>query len=117
MYLLAIAYVSAGLVIVHVPVDLHIAFGLIPFVLLAESLPGSGGIGGRETGLVYLLGSESNRADVLVFGLIWSGLGLLSRLLIGVASWLLPRRKDEDPDRPAHRQNRAESEPHLQSQP
>jgi hypothetical protein len=110
MYLLAVGYVGVGLVVIHVPVDFRLVFGRVPFVLLAESLPGTGGIGGRETGLVYLLGSERNRADLLVLGLIWSGFGVLARSLIGLASWLLPRRKDEDPDRSAHRQAERRSE-------
>ena len=66
--------------------------GLGPFVMLAEALPGTGGLGEREAALLYLLDPpEEQRAVVLSFGLIWSTVIILGRITIGLVSALLPR--------------------------
>jgi hypothetical protein len=93
LFLLVLAYAGAGLAICRVPVDAWTVLGIIPFVLMAESLPGTGGLGEREAALVYLYpAGEEHRAVLLSFGLIWSTVVILSRIAIGLASWYWPRR-------------------------
>ena len=94
LFLLVLSYVGVGLAISRVPVDVPTVFGIIPFVLLAEAIPGTAGLGARETGLVYFYpAGEDYRAILLSFGLIWSGVVILLRVLIGLVSWSLPRAK------------------------
>jgi hypothetical protein len=97
MFLLVLIYAWAGLTICRFPVDVRTVVGVIPFVLLAESLPGTGGLGERETALVYLLhaGGEE-RAVLLRFGLTWSVVVILGRVSIGLISWFLPRRRSQE---------------------
>ena len=92
LFLLVIGYAWWGLVICRIPVDARTVFGTIPFVILAEALPGTGGLGEREASLLYLLDPpEEQRAVVLSFGLIWSTVIILGRITIGLVSALLPR--------------------------
>jgi hypothetical protein len=90
LFLMVLLYAWICLTICGIPTDARTIFGTIPFVILAESLPGTGGLGERETALVYLLHvSEDQRAVVLSFGLIWSAVVILGRVTIGlVSSWL-----------------------------
>jgi hypothetical protein len=99
MFLLVLVYAGVCLAICRVPVSARLVVGVIPFVLIAEALPGTGGLGERETALVYLLGAaDHDRAVLLSFGLIWSFVIILGRLAIGLSSRLLPRRKEEASD-------------------
>jgi hypothetical protein len=92
MFLLVYLYAAAGLAICHMPVSFRVVFGAIPFVLIAESLPGTGGLGARETALVYLLSASDDQRPVLLsFGLIWSMVIILGRVAIGLVSSWLPR--------------------------
>ncbi len=94
LFLLVLVYAGVGLAICRVPVDPLTVAGVIPFVLMAESLPGTAGLGERETALVYLYpAGEEYRAALLGFGLIWSTVVILGRVLIGLVSWCRPRRK------------------------
>lgn len=96
LFLLMFLYAGVGLAICRVPADVRTLFGTMPFVLLAEALPGTGGLGERETALVYLLGATGEqRAELLGFGLIWSFGVILGRVAIGLASAWLPRKKFE----------------------
>lgn len=95
LFLLVLVYAAAGLVLCRVHVDMRVVFGVIPFVLMAESLPGTGGLGERETALVYLLGNGDKSAVLLSFGLIWSAGVLLGRVLIGLTSRWLPHPKEK----------------------
>jgi hypothetical protein len=92
MFLLVFLYASICLMICGIHVNARVVFGAIPFVLIAESLPGTGGLGERETALVYLLSASDEQQPVLLsFGLIWSAVIILGRLSIGLASSWLPR--------------------------
>jgi hypothetical protein len=96
MFLLVILYAWVGLKICKIPVDAATVFGVIPFVIVAESLPGTGGLGERDTALVYLLDVGGERAAVVLsFGLIWSTVIILGRVAIGLVSNLLPRHQRE----------------------
>jgi hypothetical protein len=104
LFLLVFLYVWAGLFICGIRENARTIFGVIPFVLLAESLPGTGGLGERETTLYYLLGASPEQRAVLVsFGLIWSTVIILGRLVIGLISSWLPvrseplRQRDQEP--------------------
>jgi hypothetical protein len=91
MFLLVMVYAGAGLAICRVPVDVRTVVGVIPFVFVAESLPGTAGLGQRETALVYLYpGGAEHRAILLSFGLIWSTVVISARVLIGLVSWCVP---------------------------
>lgn len=91
MFLLVVAYAGVGLAICRIPVDPATAVGIIPFVMLAESLPGTAGLGERETALVYIYPAGADQAAVLLsFGLIWSVVVIVGRVAIGVTSWYLP---------------------------
>jgi hypothetical protein len=89
LFLLVILYAGVGLAICGVRVDPATVLGVIPFVLIAESLPGTGGLGERETALVYLLADHGPPAVLLDFGLIWSAGTILGRIAIGLGSTLL----------------------------
>lgn len=91
LFLLVLIYMWVCLVICQVPVDVPSLFGKGPFVLVLESLPGTGGLGERETGLVYLFDVDGQRAVLLSFGLIWSTVIILGRLAVGIVSSYLPR--------------------------
>jgi hypothetical protein len=92
LFLLVYAYAAVCLAICHIPVNFHVVFGAIPFVMIAESLPGTGGLGERETALVYLLSASEEQQPVLLsFGLIWSTVIILGRTGIGLVSSWLPR--------------------------
>jgi hypothetical protein len=94
MFLLVVAYAGVGLAICRVPVDVPTVVGIIPFVMLAESLPGTAGLGERETALVYLYpAGDQYTAVLLSFGLVWSIVVILGRVTIGLASWYLPHPK------------------------
>jgi hypothetical protein len=99
LFLLVYGYAAVGLAICHIPLDLRTIFGAIPFVLIAESLPGTGGLGERETALVYLLSASDDQRPVLLsFGLIWSLVIILGRVAIGlVSSWLPPMSPHPEP--------------------
>jgi hypothetical protein len=106
LFLLMFVYVGVGLAICRIPADVRTVVGRVPFILIAESLPGTGGLGERETALVYLLSSgPDQRAALLSFGLIWSAVTILGRVMMGLLSAWLPRaarsapRKDESPSR------------------
>lgn len=100
MFLLALVYAGVSLAICQVPADPLTVVGVIPFVFLAESLPGTAGMGGRETALVYLYpAGPGRRAVLLSFGLIWSTVVILGRILISLVSWSLPRDPGGGPDR------------------
>lgn len=103
LLLAAQRFVLFSLVIIYAGICLHICgmgvgvrtvVGVIPFVMIAEGLPGTGGLGERETALVFLLhpANENQRALLLTFGLTWSLVVIVGRLLIGLISRALPRR-------------------------
>ncbi len=95
LFLLVLVYAGVCLALCRIPADVRTVFGEVPFVLLAESLPGTGGLGERETALVYLLGATGEqRAQLLSFGLIWSSVVLLSRIAIGLVSSWLPHQEE-----------------------
>lgn len=93
MFLLVLVYAGVCLLICGMPAGARVLVGVIPFVLIAESLPGTAGLGERETALVYLLAPEAGdqRAKLLSFGLTWSLVVILGRLAIGLLSRWLPR--------------------------
>ncbi len=96
MFGLMLVYAGVGLSLCGVPMTPRGTVGIIPYVLIAESLPGTGGLGERETALVYLLDpGPTHRAVVLSFGLVWSMVTILGRVGIGLMSWALPRAKDQ----------------------
>ena len=99
MFLLVIFYAWVGLRIIGIPANARTVFGTIPFVLIAESLPGTGGLGERETALVYLLNPGKKAADLLAFGLIWSTVVILGRLLVGLISTWLPHAKPTEAEK------------------
>ncbi len=90
MFLLMLLYMGIGLAICEVPVDVRSVLGKGPFVLVMESVPGTGGVGPRETGLVYLFDGGGQRAVLLSFGLIWSTVVILGRVAVGLVSSYLP---------------------------
>ena len=93
MFLLVVAYAGVGLAICRVPMDAATVVGIIPFVIIAESLPGTAGMGEREAALVYLYPAGDEYAAVLLsFGLVWSIVVILGRVLIGLVSWYVPHR-------------------------
>jgi hypothetical protein len=95
MFLLMIVYVWAALAVSGYPIDVRTVVAVTPFVLIAEALPGTAGLGERETALVYLLHpAEGRRAVVLCVGLTWSALVLLGRVAVGLVGWILPHRDD-----------------------
>jgi hypothetical protein len=85
-------YAGAGLAIVGVPPhpnlgnEARMVFGVIPFVLLSEAIPSAGGLGTRETVLIYLTGGPP--PVILGFSLIWSVSLIIGRILIGSSSWV-----------------------------
>jgi uncharacterized membrane protein YbhN (UPF0104 family) len=95
MFLLVILYAWVGLLIIGIHPDARTVFGTIPFVLVAEALPGTGGLGERETALIYLLNPGGKEAELLAFGLIWSTVVIVGRVLIGLVSSWLPHAKEE----------------------
>jgi len=98
LFLLVLIYAGVGLTICRIPVDARTVAGVIPFVLLAESLPGTAGLGERETALVYLLHvQDDQRAVVLQFGLTWSVVVILGRVVISLVSWwILPTQSSKE---------------------
>jgi hypothetical protein len=93
LFLLVLLYAGVGLALCGLEVDVRTVVGVIPFVLIAEALPGTAGLGPRETALVYLLhpADDEQRALLLAFGLTWSVVVILGRLAIGLVSrYLLP---------------------------
>lgn len=102
LFLLVYVYVWVGLSICGIHEDARTIFGVVPFVLLAESLPATGGLGERETALYFLLGTSAEQRAVLVsFGLIWSVVNILGRLAIGLVSSWLPRGERPPDETPA----------------
>jgi hypothetical protein len=100
MFLLMLVYAWAALAVCGVPASVRTIAGIIPFVLIAESLPGTAGLGERETALVYLLEPlVGHRAVLLCVGLTWSVLVILGRVAIGLIGWLLPHRTAVGPKR------------------
>jgi hypothetical protein len=100
LFLLVLVYAGVSLAICHVRADPLTVVGIIPFVLIAESLPGTAGLGEREAALVYLYpGGPEHRAVLLSFGLIWSTVVILGRILISMVSWYLPRGSSQAADR------------------
>lgn len=94
LYALILLYAAAGLMICGIPISWGLMLGAIPFVLIAESLPGTGGLGEREAALVYLVQSGGeHRAELLCFGLIWSLVIIWGRIVIGSVSLWWPRTK------------------------
>jgi hypothetical protein len=94
MFLLVLVYAGVSLAICGIPAGPLTVAGVIPFVILAESLPGTAGLGERETALVYLYpAGAGGRAVLLSLGLIWSAVVILGRVLISLVSWCLPRDK------------------------
>jgi uncharacterized membrane protein YbhN (UPF0104 family) len=94
LFLLVIAYAGVGLAICRIPVDVRMVVGVVPFILIAEAIPGTGGLGARETALVYLFNTSGDHsAELLSFGLVWSVVIILGRVAIGLASAYLPRRE------------------------
>lgn len=100
LFLLVLLYAAVGLAICGVAVNARVVFGVVPFVIIAESLPGTGGLGERETALVYLLGNGEDNGLLLSFGLIWSAATILGRVLIGLVSNWLPRHEVQHRDGP-----------------
>ncbi len=94
MFLLVILYAGVCLAVCGIPVSAPMVLETIPFVLIAESLPGTGGLGEREVALVYLLQPQTDdqQAMLVSFGLIWSTVVIFGRVAIGLASRWLPRR-------------------------
>ncbi len=105
LFLLLLLYAGVCLAICGFPADVRTVVGVIPFVLLAESLPSTGGLGNREFALVYLLkpSSGEQRALLLAFGLIWSTVVMLGRIAIGVAAKWIPLEHHSRQQRPAQR--------------
>jgi hypothetical protein len=101
LFLLVLLYAAVGLAICRVAVNVRVVFGVVPFVLIAESLPCTGGLGERETALVYLLGNGADDGVLLSFGLIWSAGTILGRVLIGLVSAWLPRHEGPPREAPA----------------
>jgi hypothetical protein len=99
MFLLVYLYAYVGLLICGIALDARTVFGTIPFVLIAESLPGTGGLGERETALVYLLDPGDKAAVLLSFGLIWSTVVILGRILIGLGAAVVARWKERESSR------------------
>jgi hypothetical protein len=93
LFLLVLVYAGIGLAICGLPCDVRTVVGIIPFVIIAESLPGTGGLGERETALLYLLRppTSDQRALLLTFGLTWSLVVIFGRIAIGLVSRYLPR--------------------------
>jgi hypothetical protein len=93
LFLLVLVYAGVCLAICGMPADVRTVVGVVPFVLIAESLPGTAGLGERETALLYLLrpADPEQRARLLSFGLTWSLVIILGRLAIGLLSRWLPR--------------------------
>ena len=85
-------YAGAGLAIVGVPPhpalgdEARIVFGVVPFVLLSEAIPSAGGLGTRETVLIYLTGGSPGA--ILGFSLMWSVSLIVGRVLIGAGNWI-----------------------------
>lgn len=91
LFLFTLAYAGFCLAICRFPVDARTVLSVIPLVLIAEGLPSTGGLGQREVALVYLLQPQTaeQRAVLLSFGLIWSVVVILGRLMVGlVGHWL-----------------------------
>jgi hypothetical protein len=99
LFLLVLVYAGVGLAVCGLPADPRTVVGTVPFVILAESLPGTGGLGERETALLYLfpLGADQ-RPVMLSFGLIWSTVVILGRVVIGLVSWLVPHPQSPTPE-------------------
>lgn len=97
MFLLVLVYAGVCLAICRLAVNASTVVGVIPFVLMAESLPGTGGLGERETALVYLYpDGDNHRATLMCFGLIWSTMVIVGRVCISLISWASPRARDTD---------------------
>jgi len=93
MFVLVLVYVGACLAVCRVRASPRMILGTIPYVFMAEALPGTAGLGEREGALLYLYpGAENERAVLLSFGLIWSAVVILMRIAISLVSWSLPRR-------------------------
>jgi hypothetical protein len=91
MFLLMLAYAWVALAVCGIPVGIRTVLGVVPFVLVAEALPGTAGLGERETALVYLLHpAPEQRGVLLCLGLTWSVVTILGRVAIGLVGWLLP---------------------------
>lgn len=92
LFLLVLVYAGVGLAICRVRVDPLTVVGIVPFVVIAESMPGTAGLGERETALVYFFSALGGSRPVLLsFGLIWSAIVILTRIGISLVSWSLPR--------------------------
>ncbi len=112
LFLLVLLYAGICLAVIRVPVSVGLVLGVIPFVLIAEALPGTGGLGERETALVYLADpGGTHRAVLLSFGLIWSVVIILGRLIIGALGWWLPIRQEGEAAQRARARQEANDEP------
>lgn len=92
MFLLVLVYAGVCLAIAGLPVDPWTVVGTIPFVLMAESLPGTGGLGERDTALMFLYpAAVEQRPVLLTVSLTWALIVNLARIGISLVSWCLPR--------------------------
>lgn len=97
MFLIVVAYAGVCLAISGVPVTVWLVLGVVPYVLVAESLPGTGGLGEREVALIYLLHVPAHLTGMVVsFGLIWSVMTILGRITIGSICTWLPRQHEPE---------------------
>ncbi|HZU37338.1 MAG TPA: lysylphosphatidylglycerol synthase transmembrane domain-containing protein [Gemmataceae bacterium] len=111
------AYAGAGLALIGVPPhptvadEARMVFGVIPFVLLSEAIPSAGGLGTRETVLIYLTGGPPGA--ILGFSLIWSVSLIIGRILIGTGSWIYTsvtgKSKEEDFESDTSKSNKDQS--------
>jgi hypothetical protein len=89
-YGLIVAYAVLALEHCDIDLEFRVIFGVIPLVLLADSLPSISGFGTRETALVMLLPVPvEQQAVILSFSLFWSAGLLTGRALIGLGNWWL----------------------------
>ncbi|HJT77753.1 MAG TPA: lysylphosphatidylglycerol synthase transmembrane domain-containing protein [Gemmataceae bacterium] len=94
LFVLVLVYAGLGLAVCGVHVTARLVLGVIPFALVSEAIPSSGGLGTREAALLLLLNpTGGERAAVIGFSLIWTVVVMLGRIVIGLASHFLPRWK------------------------
>jgi hypothetical protein len=101
MFLIVVTYAGVCLAISGIHMDVWIVLGVIPYVLVAEALPGTGGLGEREWALILLLHVPTTQSGmILSFGLIWSVMTILGRITIGSISTWLPHQRSPLEEKP-----------------
>jgi hypothetical protein len=86
MFVLVLVYAGVGLALCGIPPRIDTVLGVIPIALMAEALPAAGGLGPKEAALVWLLRSTSQQQQALLFrfGVIWTFVVTLGRILVGL---------------------------------